>query len=61
MQIQQDKVVHINYQISDANARQLESSDGKSSMAYLHGYNNLPPALDANSKARTKVISVPSP
>jgi len=46
MKIEDNKVVQINYQLSDAGTNPLEKSDQGVPMAYLHGHNNLLPALE---------------
>lgn len=46
MQIDKDKVVSIFYQLKDAEGEQLEESQDGIPLAYLHGHNNLLPALE---------------
>ncbi|MBC6906947.1 peptidylprolyl isomerase [Saccharophagus sp. K07] len=46
MQIEKDKVVSILYQLKDAEGEQLEETQDGIPLAYLHGHNNLLPALE---------------
>ncbi len=46
MQIEKDKVVSIIYQLRDAAGEQLEDTEDGIPLAYLHGHNNLLPALE---------------
>ena len=46
MQIEKDSVVTFFYQLSEENGVALEDNKGAIPMAYLHGHNNLLPALE---------------
>jgi len=46
LKIEKDKVVQFNYKLSDSNQNQLEQSDSKVPMAYLHGHGNLLKGLE---------------
>ena len=52
MKIEEDTVVQINYQLSDASENTLVESDQGVPMAYLHGHNNLLPALEEHMQGR---------
>ena len=47
MQIEQNKVITFHYTVTDSDGTQLNGSEGSIPMAYLHGHNNLLPALEA--------------
>lgn len=44
--ISKGNVVQFFYTLSDKDGQQLESTDEQTPMAYLHGYNNMMPALE---------------
>ncbi|MCU4675185.1 peptidylprolyl isomerase [Catenovulum sp. 2E275] len=46
MQITKDSVVQFNYTISDEQGQQLESNQGETPIAYLHGHNNMMPGVE---------------
>lgn len=46
MKIENDKVVSLFYQLRDASGEQLETTQEGMPLAYLHGHNNLLPALE---------------
>lgn len=46
MKIEKDKVVSFLYHLRDANGQELEQSEPGLPLAYLHGHNNLLPALE---------------
>lgn len=45
--IADDKVVQFHYTLTDTDGQQLESSRNSDPMAYLHGHDNMMPALEA--------------
>lgn len=46
MQIERDTVVYFHYTLSQVGGEQLEASDDTEPMTYLHGHNNILPALE---------------
>ena len=46
LKIEKNKVVQFNYKLSDSNQNQLEQSDSKVPMAYLHGHGNILKGLE---------------
>ncbi len=54
MQIARDKVVYFHYTLSEVGGAELEASDRAEPMAYLHGHDNLLPALEAQMAGREK-------
>ena len=46
MQIAKDRVVTINYTLTDANGTLIDSSEGREPLAYLHGAGNIIPGLE---------------
>ncbi len=46
MKIENDKVVSLHYRLSEEGGEELENNRDSLPMAYLHGYNNLMPALE---------------
>lgn len=52
MQIEDNKVVAFHYTLSES-GHALESSQGKSPMVYLHGHNNMMPALEKEMIGKT--------
>lgn len=47
MTIEKGKVVQFHYDLFAADGKQIESSRDRDPMAYLHGYNNVIPGLEA--------------
>ena len=47
MQIGKNKVIYIDYTLTDAQGTELDSSDGKAPFAYIHGVGNIIPGLEA--------------
>ena len=62
MKIEKDKVVQFRYTLTDSNQQQLEQSDPKVPMGYLHGHNNilkgLENALDGKQKGDSFSITL---
>lgn len=60
MQITADKVVSFHYRLSETGGAQLESSYDAGPSLYLHGHNNLLPALEAalDGKAKGDKVTV---
>ncbi len=60
MQITADKVVSFHYRLSETGGAQLESSYDAEPNLYLHGHNNLLPALEAalDGKAKGDKVTV---
>jgi FKBP-type peptidyl-prolyl cis-trans isomerase SlyD len=52
MAIGKDQVVSINYTLSEAGGPELEQNEQGIPMAYLHGHNNLLPALEAELEGK---------
>ncbi len=52
MQIEKDKVVSIFYHLRDAGGESLENTQDGIPLAYLHGHNNLLPALEKSLEGR---------
>ncbi len=46
MQITKDSVVQFNYTILDEQGQKLESNQGETPVAYLHGHNNMMPGVE---------------
>lgn len=46
MQVAKDKVVTIDYTLTDSEGTLLDSSEGREPLAYLHGANNIIPGLE---------------
>jgi FKBP-type peptidyl-prolyl cis-trans isomerase SlyD len=62
MEIEKDRVVAINYTLTDDEGKVLDTNQGKTSLYYLHGHGNLVPGLEkalvgksAGDKVSTKV------
>jgi len=53
MNIEKDVVVQFSYKLTDTNQRQLEQSEDKVPMAYLHGHGNLLSGLEKAMAGRT--------
>lgn len=47
MSIEKDKVVYFHYTLSGEDGQTFETSTGSHPMTYLHGHNNILPALEA--------------
>lgn len=52
MQIAKDKVVTFEYTLSDADGQVLDSSKGRSPLAYLHGHGSIVPGLESALEGR---------
>jgi FKBP-type peptidyl-prolyl cis-trans isomerase SlyD len=63
MQISKDKVVSIDYTLTNSNGDILDSSKGRAPLAYLHGAQNIIPgletALDGKSTNDTLKVTIP--
>jgi FKBP-type peptidyl-prolyl cis-trans isomerase SlyD len=63
MTIQNDKVVTIEYTLTDETGALIESSDGREPLTYLHGGGNIIPGLEASlegkSPGESLKVSVP--
>ncbi|MFW5883240.1 MAG: FKBP-type peptidyl-prolyl cis-trans isomerase [Verrucomicrobiota bacterium] len=46
MDIQKDKVVSIDYKLTDDSGQVLDTSEGREPLAYLHGHQNIVPGLE---------------
>jgi FKBP-type peptidyl-prolyl cis-trans isomerase SlyD len=46
MQVAKDKVVSIDYTLTNTQGKVLDSSQGRAPLAYLHGYSNIIPGLE---------------
>ena len=53
MQIGKNKVIYIDYTLTDAQGTELDSSDGKAPFAYIHGVGNIIPGLEAALEGKT--------
>jgi FKBP-type peptidyl-prolyl cis-trans isomerase SlyD len=58
MQVAQNKVVAIDYKLTDADGTVLDTSEGNDPLAYLHGNGNLLPALEAELDGKASGDSV---
>lgn len=60
MQIAKDKVVMINYTLTDPDGQVLDSSEGRDPLAYLHGRGNIIAGLEAalDGKAAGEQVQV---
>ena len=47
MQVAKDKVISIDYTLTDAQGTELDSSHGRAPFAYIHGVGNIIPGLEA--------------
>jgi FKBP-type peptidyl-prolyl cis-trans isomerase SlyD len=54
MQISPGTVVHFYYRIKNLEGTELESNFGKDAVAYLHGYNNMMPGIEASLASMSK-------
>ena len=52
MIIEKDTVVQFKYRLSDADNKELEASDEKVPMAYLHGHDNLLKGLETEMEGK---------
>lgn len=52
MQITKDTVVQFNYTITDEQGTQLESNQGDTPVAYLHGHNNMMPGVEKSLEGK---------
>ena len=63
MQIQQQKLVTVNYTLTDDDGSVLETTEGKHPLTYLHGLGTLLPsleqALDGRSEGEQFTLSIP--
>ena len=63
MQVAKDKVVSINYTLTDDQGTLLDSSKGREPLAYLHGAGNIIPgleqALEGKSAGENLTVRVP--
>ncbi|GAB4177295.1 MAG: peptidylprolyl isomerase [Wenzhouxiangellaceae bacterium] len=46
MKVSQDKVVAIDYTLTDAQGQVIDSSEGRGPLSYLHGHDNIIPGLE---------------
>ena len=53
MTIQRNKVVTINYTLTDETGSLLESSEGQEPLTYLHGVGNIIPGLEASLEGKS--------
>jgi FKBP-type peptidyl-prolyl cis-trans isomerase SlyD len=53
MQIQDQKVVTLDYTLKDQNGNVLDSTDGRGDFAYLHGAKNIIPGLESALEGKT--------
>jgi FKBP-type peptidyl-prolyl cis-trans isomerase SlyD len=58
MTIERNKVVTINYTLTDETGSLLESSEGQEPLTYLHGAGNLIPGLEASLEGKTAGASL---
>lgn len=58
MKIEKDKVVSIDYTLTDAESEVIDSSEGGAPLAYLHGNGNLVPGLEKALEGKTTGDSV---
>lgn len=58
MTIQKNKVVTINYTLTDEAGGLLESSEGQEPLTYLHGAGNLIPGLEASLEGKSAGASL---
>jgi FKBP-type peptidyl-prolyl cis-trans isomerase SlyD len=58
MTIQRNKVVTINYTLTDESGSLLESSEGQEPLTYLHGAGNLIPGLEASLEGKSAGASL---
>lgn len=53
MQITANKVVTIDYTLTDEQGQVIDSSQGRDPLAYLHGFNNIIPGLEGALEGRS--------
>ncbi|MFA5530036.1 MAG: peptidylprolyl isomerase [Thiohalomonadaceae bacterium] len=53
MQITANKVVTIDYTLTDEQGQVIDSSQGRDPLAYLHGFNNIIPGLESALEGRS--------
>jgi len=58
MTIQRNKVVTINYTLTDETGSLIESSEGQEPLTYLHGVGNLIPGLEASLEGKSAGASM---
>ncbi|HCA81594.1 MAG TPA: peptidylprolyl isomerase [Bacteroidetes bacterium] len=58
MTVQRNKVVTINYTLTDESGSLLESSEGQEPLTYLHGVGNLIPGLEASLEGKSAGTSL---
>ena len=58
MTIQRNKVVTINYTLTDETGSLLESSEGQEPLTYLHGVGNIIPGLEASLEGKSAGASL---
>ena len=64
MTIAKDKIVQLNYTLRDEQGEVLESNEGQSPIAYLHGHNNMMPgiekALEGKAEGDSFTVTLPA-
>ncbi len=53
MQVAKDKVISIDYTLTDAQGTELDTSRGRGPFAYIHGTGNIIPGLEAALEGKT--------
>jgi len=63
MDIARDRIVMINYTLTDDSGQEIDSSKGREPLAYLHGAGNIIPGLEASLEGKTAgdelTVSIP--
>ena len=54
MQVAKNKVISIDYKLTDAQGTELDSSHGRGPFAYIHGVGNIIPGLEAALEGKSK-------
>ncbi|MEJ2552698.1 MAG: peptidylprolyl isomerase [Gammaproteobacteria bacterium] len=54
MQVAKNKVISIDYTLTDAQGAELDSSQGRGPFAYIHGIGNIIPGLEAALEGKSK-------
>lgn len=54
MQVAKNKVIFIDYTLTDAQGTELDSSQGRGPFAYIHGIGNIIPGLEAALEGKSK-------
>ena len=54
MQIAKNKVIFIDYTLTDAQGTELDSSQGRGPFAYIHGIGNIIPGLESALEGKSK-------